>query len=65
MESSVQLSMEQEFNLRMFADQVQYMSLEQAQEFLVMLYHQMMVKDVMYREMLRQSLASDFNENLR
>lgn len=61
MNPSVELSLEQEFSLRAFADQVQYMSHEQAQEFLVILYHEMMVKDMMYREILQQSwsLESD------
>jgi hypothetical protein len=34
MNQSIELSLEQEFSLRSFADQVQQMSREQAQEFL-------------------------------
>lgn len=53
MNQPVELSLEQEFNLRSFADQVQYMSHEQAQDFLVNLYRQMMVKETMYKEFIK------------
>jgi len=53
MSQPVELSMEQEFNLRSFADQVQYMSREQAQDFLVNLYKQMMLKETMYKHFLK------------
>lgn len=53
MNQSVELSMEQEFSLRSFADQVQYMSREQAQDFLVNLYKQMMIKETMYKHFLK------------
>lgn len=53
MNQPVELSLEQEFNLRSFADQVQYMSREQAQDFLVNLYKQMMVKETMYKEFIK------------
>lgn len=48
-----QLSLEQEFNVRAFADQVQQMSREQSQEFLLMLYEQMIVKETIYKELLK------------
>lgn len=53
MNQPVELSMEQEFNLRSFSDQVQYMSREQAQDFLVNLYKQMMLKETMYKHFLK------------
>ncbi len=53
MNQSVELSMEQEFSLRSFADQVQHMSREQAQDFLVNLYKQMMIKETMYKHFLK------------
>jgi hypothetical protein len=48
-----QLSLEQEFNIRAFADQVQQMSREESQEFLLMLYEQMMIKETIYKELLK------------
>jgi len=53
MNQSIELSMEQEFSLRSFADQVQHMSREQAQDFLVNLYKQMMIKETMYKHFLK------------
>lgn len=47
------LSLEQEFSLRTFADQVQQMSREQAQELLLMLHKQMMIQETTYRELLK------------
>ncbi|NEQ82680.1 MAG: phycobilisome degradation protein nblA [Moorea sp. SIO2I5] len=48
-----QLSLEQEFNLRIFADQVRTLSLEQAQDLSIELYRQMMLKDNMYEDLLK------------
>ena len=48
-----QLSLEQEFSIRAFADQVEQMSREQSQEFLLMLYKQMLVKETIYKELLK------------
>ncbi|NEO51609.1 MAG: phycobilisome degradation protein nblA [Moorea sp. SIO4A3] len=53
MKYSEQLSLEQEFNLRIFADQVLTLSLEQAQDLSIELYRQMMLKDNMYEELLK------------
>ncbi len=53
MHQPIELSLEQEFNLRSFADQVQHMSREQAQDFLVNLYKQMMLKETMYKHFLK------------
>ncbi|MBS0018791.1 MAG: NblA/ycf18 family protein [Arthrospira sp. SH-MAG29] len=52
MESS-SLSLEQQFNLSSFRMQVNQMSREQAQEFLVNLYEQMLVKENMYQHFLK------------
>ncbi len=54
MKESIQLSLEQQFSLRSFETQVQQMSREQAQEFLVKLYQQMMMKETLYQHFLRQ-----------
>ena len=53
MNQSIELSLEQEFSLRTFSDQVQQMSREQAQEFLLMLYKQMIVREATYQELLK------------
>jgi hypothetical protein len=53
MSESIQLTMEQRFNLRSFEVQVARMSHEQAQEFLVQLYEQMMLREAYYKHFLR------------
>ena len=52
MNQSTKLSLEQEFQLKKFADQVQHLSREQAQELLIELHRQMMIKDKMYQYFL-------------
>jgi Phycobilisome degradation protein nblA len=54
MEHTFQLSMEQEFSIRSFSDQVQSLSKEEAQDFLVKLYRQMVMKETMYKHFLAQ-----------
>jgi hypothetical protein len=53
----VQLSLEQQFNLKSFETQVDKMSLEQAKQFLKELNRQMMVRETMYRQMLRHEMG--------
>lgn len=50
----VELSLEQQFSVRSFEHQVQGMSREQALEFLVKLYVQMMLQEKSYKELLKQ-----------
>lgn len=50
---SGKLTLEQQFNLRSFETQVNRMSREQAQDFLVKLYEQMMLKETMYKHFLK------------
>jgi hypothetical protein len=52
MNQRTKLSLEQEFRLKSFADQVRCMSREQAQEFLIMIHQQMMIQETMYRHFL-------------
>ncbi|HEY9596768.1 MAG TPA: NblA/ycf18 family protein [Cyanophyceae cyanobacterium] len=59
MNQPMELSLEQQFSIRSFADQVQHMSREQAQEFLLMLYQQMMIKEAMYLHFLKQEWKLD------
>lgn len=54
MSQPVELSLEQQFSIRSFESQVQQMSREQAQEFLVKLYEQMLMRETMYRYFLKQ-----------
>ena len=46
------LSMEQEFNHRVFAEQVQQLSCEEAQELLVQMHKHILDKDNVYKELL-------------
>jgi hypothetical protein len=59
MNQPIALSLEQQFSLRTFADQVQQMSREQAQEFLLMLYKQMMIRETTYQELLKHQWELD------
>lgn len=62
MDREIELTLAQEFSLRVFADQVDQMSREQAQEFLIEQYRLMMVQKVMFQELLKQEwkLGLDF-----
>ena len=55
----MELSLEQKFNIRSFETEVQAMSHEQAQEFLVKLYEQMILKDNMYQYFIRHQWGID------
>ncbi len=59
MSDSMKLSLEQKFTIRSFETEVQAMSHEQAQEFLVKLYEQMMIKDNMYQYFIRHQWGID------
>lgn len=53
MNTPIQLSLEQEFNIKSFETQVQQMSQEQAQDFLVKLYKQMVMREETYKQLLK------------
>lgn len=53
MNQPTQLTLEQQFNLKSFETQVARMSREQAQQFLLKLYEQMMLKETMYKHFLK------------
>ena len=55
----IELTLEQEFSLRNFTDQVQQMSREQAQEFLILQHKHMMIREIMYQEILKQQWKLD------
>jgi hypothetical protein len=53
MSQPTQLTLEQQFSLRSFETQVARMSREQAQQFLIKLYEQMMLKETMYKHFIK------------
>jgi hypothetical protein len=53
MNEPMQLTLEQQFNLRSFESQVEQMSREQAQQFLKGLYAQMLMRETMYKHLIR------------
>jgi len=64
MDQPMELSLEQQFNIRSFATQVQQMSHEQAKEFLVKLYEQMVVREATYKELLKHQWGLDSGSNM-
>ena len=52
MNQPTKLSLEQEFQLKKFAAQVQHLSREHAQELSIELHRQMMIKEKMYQHFL-------------
>ncbi|MGL4879799.1 MAG: NblA/ycf18 family protein [Waterburya sp.] len=55
MDLSAQLSLEQQFKLKVLQEQVQSLSKEQAQEYLLEMFRQMMVKDNLVKNLLRDA----------
>ena len=55
MNQSFKLSLEQEFTIRSFADKVQMLSCEEAKQSLLMLYKEMLIREVMYQQLLNLS----------
>lgn len=53
MDQPIELSLEQQFNIRSFESQVQNMSHEQAKDFLVKLYQQMVMREATYKQLLK------------
>ena len=53
MKDSEQLSLEQEFDLKIFAAQVRTLTPEQAEGLSIELYRRMMLKDNLYGELLQ------------
>ena len=54
MEKHIELPLEKQFSVRSFEATVRKMNLEQAQEFLVELYEQMLIKETLYQQFLKQ-----------
>ena len=55
MDASASLTLEQQFKLEVLKDQIKGLSREQAQEYLVEVFRQMMVKDNLMRQMLKNA----------
>ncbi len=58
-----ELSLEQKFNIRSFENQVKKMSQEQAQDFLIQLYEEMLVRENMYKDFLKHQWGLDSTHN--
>lgn len=56
-----ELSLEQQFSICSFKTQVEKMSHEQAQNFLVQLYEQMMVREATYKHLLKHQWGLEPN----
>lgn len=50
----IELSLEQKFGIKSFEQQVQRMNPKQAREMLVSVYEQGMIREVMYRELIKK-----------
>lgn len=59
MNEEIQLTLEQEFSLRNFEGQVQKMSREQAQQFLIEQNRLMMVREILYQRLLKHEWKLD------
>lgn len=55
MEMPVELSLEQEFELRLLEEQVKQLSLNQAQDYVVEMMRQMMLKENLFKHLMKQS----------
>jgi hypothetical protein len=58
-DQAIELTLEQDFSLRNFADLVQQMSHKQAQEFLIEQHKLMMLRESMYRDLLKHEWKLD------
>ncbi len=56
MDIPMELSLEQKFTLKLYEGQVQDLSAEESQEFLLEVLRQLMVKDNMVKHLLRERL---------
>lgn len=59
MNQAIELTLEQDFNLRSFIDSVQKMSHQQAQKCLIEQHRLMMVQDTVYQDLLKQKWQVD------
>ena len=64
MEQPIELPLEKQFSVRSFENQVSQMNLQQAQECLVELYEQMLVRETLYQQFLKHNWGLDSLPNL-
>ncbi|MDJ0898697.1 MAG: NblA/ycf18 family protein [Xenococcus sp. MO_188.B8] len=50
-----QLSLEQQFRLQVLSEQIQNLSQEEAQEYLLEMFRQMMVKDNLFKHLIKHA----------
>ena len=55
------LSLEQKFNLQAYSQQVQHLTLPEAQEMLIILIRQNMAKDNAIKDLMRNPIAPHFD----
>ena len=55
MNGKEQLSLEQQFKLQVLKEQVQNLSQEEAKEYLLEMFRQMMVKDNLFKQLIKQA----------
>jgi hypothetical protein len=55
MDLYTQLSLEQQFKLKVFQEQIQALTKEQAQDYLLEMFRQMMVKDNLMKHLLKNA----------
>lgn len=58
MDMPMELSLEQQFNLKLYEEQIKGLSSEKSQEFLLEVLRQLMVKDNMLKHLLKQTNQS-------
>jgi Phycobilisome degradation protein nblA len=56
MDLPMTLTMEQQFNMKVYEDQVKAMNVDQAQEFVLEIMRQLMIKDNVIRHLMKQAL---------
>lgn len=61
MDKPIEISLEQQFNIRSFQTQVEQMSHQQAQEFLIKLYEQMIYREATYKHLLKHNWGLEPN----
>jgi hypothetical protein len=55
MDISMELSLEQKFNLKVYEEQVKGLTSEQSQQFLLEVMRQLMIKDNFIKQLLKQA----------
>ncbi len=60
----LELSLEQQFSLNLYEKQVVRLSRDQAQELLIEVIHQLMIKDNAIRSLIKSGAGFGFGENI-